>query len=88
PDGRSLRCFDRRIGEDTLELFLKTGTDPPVIVDGKTGSEWDFSGLASSGPLTGRRLARVTCLKDFWFDWKTYNPGTRVFMAGLAAPGR
>ena len=27
-------------------------------------------------------------LKDFWFDWKTYNPGTRVFMAGLAAPGR
>ena len=88
PDGRSLRCFDRRIGEDTLELFLKTGTDRPVIVDGKTGSEWDFSGLASSGPLTGRRLARVTCLKDFWFDWKTYNPGTRVFMAGLAAPGR
>ncbi len=84
PDGRSLRCFDRRIGKDTLELFLKAGTDPPVIVDGTTGSEWDFSGVATSGPFAGRRLARVTCLKDFWFDWKAYNPGTRVFTAGLA----
>jgi hypothetical protein len=82
PDGRSLRCFDCRIDGTTLELFLKTGTGPPVIVDGKTGSEWDFAGLAMAGPMAGRRLARVTCLKDFWFDWKTYNPGTRVFAAG------
>ncbi len=82
PDGRSLRCFDRRIGEQTIELFLKAGTNPPVIVDGTTGSDWDFSGLATAGPLAGRRLGRVTCLKDYWFDWKAYNPGTRVFAAG------
>ena len=82
PDGRSLRCFDRRVDGTALELFLKTGTGPPVIVDGATGSDWDFTGLATKGPMAGRRLARVACLKDFWFDWKSYNPGTRVFAAG------
>jgi uncharacterized protein DUF3179 len=82
PDGRSLRCFDRRVEGATLELFLKTGTTRPMIVDDATGSEWDFTGLATAGPMAGRRLARVTCLKDFWFDWKTYNPRTRVYAAG------
>jgi len=85
-DGRSLRCFDRRVANDTLELFLRTGSCPPAIVDSLTGSEWDFSGLATAGPLAGRRLARLPCLKDYWFDWKAYNPGTRVFTAGMS-PG-
>ena len=78
PDGRSLRCFDRRLEGRTLEGFSRTQDCPPVVHDG-TGSAWDFSGLATSGPLAGRRLARVVCLKDYWFDWKTYNPGTTVF---------
>ena len=83
-DGRSLRCFDRRVGDETLELFLRKGICPPAIVDSLTGSTWDFSGLATAGPLTGSRLTRLPCLKDYWFDWKAYNPGTRVFTAGLA----
>ena len=88
PDGRSLRCFDRRVGGDALELFLKAGSDPPLLVDSKTGSEWDFSGSATAGPLAGKRLERVTCLKDYWFDWKVYHPGTSVFSAGLEGPAR
>lgn len=78
-DGKSMRCFDRRVEDATLELFLKAGTNPPILVDSATGSEWDFSGHSTSGPLSGRRLLRVACLKDFWFDWKTYHPSTRVF---------
>lgn len=83
PDGRSLRCFDRRIDGETLDLSLEEGSDPPVLRDGRTNSEWDFSGLAVAGPMAGRRLARVACLEGYWFDWKTHNPGTEVF-----APGR
>jgi len=86
PDGRSLRCFDRTGEDGARELFLKQGASPPMIVDGETGSEWDFTGLATAGPLAGRRLAQLPCLKDFWFDWKSYNPGTLVFDAGGAAP--
>jgi len=82
-DGRSLRCFDRRVEGETLELLLKPETASPTLVDSRTGSEWDFSGLATSGPMSGRRLSRVSCLKDFWFDWKAYHPTTRVFTAGL-----
>ena len=78
-DGRSLRCFDRRVDGRTLELSLEKSPDPPVVVDRSTGSDWDFSGTATDGPLRGRRLTRVSCLKDYWFDWKKYNPGTRVF---------
>ncbi|HWP55061.1 MAG TPA: DUF3179 domain-containing (seleno)protein, partial [Pyrinomonadaceae bacterium] len=46
------------------------------LVDAETGSEWDFTGWAVNGPLTGRQLARVTVLDDYWFGWKTYNPNT------------
>ncbi len=81
-DGRSLRCFDRRVAGETLELFLEVGVDQPALVDGLTGSRWDFSGLATAGPLAGRRLSRVACLKGFWFDWKLHNPSTRLFTAG------
>ena len=77
-DGLSLRCFDRRLDGETQNLFLRPGSDPPVLLDSATGSEWDFTGLATAGPLCGRRLARVACLKDYWFDWRSYNPGTDV----------
>jgi hypothetical protein len=84
PDGRSLRCFDRRVAAETLDLTIldptsQAGASPPLLGDGTTGSTWDFSGLATAGPLKGQRLGRVACLKDYWFDWKTYHPDTRVF---------
>ena len=92
PDGRSLRCFERRVDGAAVELFLRTDARPPSIVDDRTGSEWDFTGTAVAGPLAGRRLPPLPCLKDFWFDWKVYHPKTRVFSAGLAPrparPGR
>jgi hypothetical protein len=77
-DGRSMRCFDRRLEGRTLDLSPAAGGAPPVR-DATTGSAWDFSGVATEGPLSGTRLRRVRCLKDFWFDWKAYNPSTRVF---------
>ena len=85
PDGRSVRCFDRRVGGEALDLVVEAGAGPPAMTDDRTGSAWDFAGLATAGPLSGRRLARVTCLKDYWFDWKRYNPETRVFVAGAPA---
>jgi len=81
PDRRSVRCFDRRIDGETVEIFLRTGTCPPALLDGRTGSEWDFSGRATSGPMAGRQLEHLPCLKDYWFDWKAYHPETTVFAA-------
>jgi hypothetical protein len=78
PDGLSLRCFDRRLDGETHDLFLEPGSDPPVLLDAATGSAWDFSGRATAGPLRGRRLGRIACLKDYWFDWVGYHPGTGI----------
>ena len=86
-----MRCFDRTVGGEVLDFYLKVptsvtqpdGSRPLRLVDAQTGSEWDFSGKAVSGPLAGRELRRVQTLKDFWFDWQLYHPQTRVYSAGL-----
>ncbi len=81
-DAESVRCFDRTVDGQRLDLFLIPGAGPLTLVDAKTGSEWDFSGAALNGPLRGRRLDRSPSSKEHWFSWKNYHPGTRVFTAG------
>ena len=85
PDGRSLRCFDRRVGDTTLQLFATRGVCPPEMIDAGTGSRWEFTGTASKGPLSGKSLPRLPCLRDDWFDWKTYHPGTGLYRPGAPA---
>lgn len=77
-DGRSVRAFEARAGGRGLQLFAKPGPGPASLVDSETGSEWSFAGEAVSGPLAGQRLPKIYVLKDYWFDWKAYNPKTTV----------
>jgi hypothetical protein len=81
-DGQSVRGFRPKVDGEPTELFLKTGVTPLRLVDVKTGSEWDFQGVAVSGTLAGRRLAPVVIQKDYWFDWKTYHPDTELYQPG------
>ena len=80
-DGRSVRAFETLVDERPLELFLKPNTNPLRLVDA-SGGEWDFTGTALSGPMTGKQLSKVYVLHDYWFDWKTYNPETSVYSLG------
>ena len=50
-----------------------------TLVDATTASQWNFQGCATSGPAMGKCLARVPALKDYWFDWRNYNPETTVY---------
>lgn len=77
-DGRSVRAFERTVDGRPLSLFARPGA-PQRLVDAETGSEWSFAGEATTGPLKGKKLAWVQALKDYWFDWRTYNPGTSVY---------
>jgi hypothetical protein len=81
-DQKSVRAFERSVEGRTLEFFVKPGASPLKLVDGETGTEWDFTGRAVSGPLAGRQLRRVAVLSDYWFDWKTYHPETTVYRLG------
>lgn len=75
PDNRSVRVFERRSSGQFYRL-----TDPnALLMDAETGSQWNFQGCAVSGALKGTCLAHVEALKDYWFDWRNYNPATTVY---------
>jgi Protein of unknown function (DUF3179) len=80
-DGKSIRAFDRTVDGREREFFLKPNSSPLRLIDDK-GTEWDFTGTALNGELEGKRLSKIAVLNDYWFDWKTYNPGTLVYALG------
>lgn len=79
-DKKSVRVFERELDGKVLEFLQKT--DSKEIVDAQTASVWDFSGIASSGELAGKQLKKITALKDYWFDWKTYHADTQLYSLG------
>ena len=79
-DGKSVRVFDRRLDGRALEFFRRE--DSPTLIDAETGSTWDFTGRASAGALSGRRLEKIPSLKDYWFDWRAYHADTGVYLLG------
>ena len=81
-DKKSIRAFGRTVNERKLEFFVKPNESPFRLVDAETGSEWDFSGKAVSGLLSGTQLTRIPVLNDYWFDWKAYNPNTTIYRIG------
>ena len=81
-DKRSVRAFERLVDGRKLEFFVKQGVSPLRLVDAETGSEWDFTGKATAGPLAGRQLKKIPVLNDYWFDWQTYNPKTMIYQLG------
>jgi hypothetical protein len=72
-------AFQRMLERQTLSFSLD---DPEALtmIDAETGSTWNGrTGLAVDGPLAGRQLSRVKSMHAFWFCWKDFYPGTRVY---------
>jgi hypothetical protein len=79
-DKKSVRAFETRVDGRELEFFVQADAGTPWrMFDGETRSEWDFTGRAMSGALAGRQLKKIPVLKDYWFDWKIYNPQTTIY---------
>jgi hypothetical protein len=81
-DNRSVRAYERTVDGRKLEFFKKAGDAQLQLVDAETGSDWDFTGRATAGPLAGRQLQKVALLEDYWFDWRAYHPNTAVYHIG------
>lgn len=86
PDGKSVRAFEARLDSSQLELVRPVDGTSGEVMDVGTGSRWSFAGEAVSGPLKGRRLTPVYLLKDYWFDWVIYHPGTGLYLLGSRIP--
>ena len=85
PDEQSVRAFRDRIPgvAGAAGFYRITGKGSGVLlIDDATGSEWNFRGCATSGKAKGLCLEPVPMLKDYWFDWRNYNPKTTVYGKG------
>ena len=77
PDGQSVRAFHAfSYGKPASEFFR---TPDGFMMDSANGSRWNFKGCAVDGKMQGTCLERVEVVKDFWFDWRNYHPGTTVY---------
>jgi hypothetical protein len=84
-DDQSVRAFRDRIpGVDGAPDFYRMTANKPgaLLMDAPTGSEWNFQGCAVSGKEKGVCLEQVPMLKDYWFDWRNYNPKTTIWRRG------
>jgi hypothetical protein len=86
PDDQSVRVFCARIPEvpGITEFYRVTGTQPgdpagALFMDDTTGSHWNFQGCAIAGKAKGTCLQQLPAVKDYWFDWRNYNPKTTVY---------
>ena len=77
-DGQSVRAFRQEIAGIVGRADFYRKPDG-VLIDAATGSEWNFRGCASSGKAKGQCLTPIDMLKDYWFDWRNYNPATTVY---------
>jgi hypothetical protein len=83
-DEKSVRAFASSVDNRKLEFFVQPDAASTSLqfVDAETGSLWDFTGTAKTGPLAGKQLQKIPVLKDYWFDWANYHPDTSVYTLG------
>ncbi|MEX2554540.1 MAG: DUF3179 domain-containing protein [Actinomycetota bacterium] len=60
---------------------LDLAPDPGGFRDRQTGSTWTVLGVATGGPMAGKRLVPVEHVDAFWFAWAAFAPATGVFEA-------
>lgn len=67
-------AYSTRLDGETLELFVSDGE----VVDA-SGSVWNSSGRAVSGPRAGSQLTFVTSFVTEWYGWVAYHPETSIY---------
>jgi hypothetical protein len=80
PDKESVRAFSRVLpgGRGVADFYRVTG-GAGFMIDSASASQWNFRGCATGGPMQSACLTPIEVIKDYWFDWREYNPDTTVF---------
>ena len=81
PDSRDVGTagvFERTLVGKVL-TFKTSGVR---FIDTQTGSTWNILGVATAGPLAGKRLTPVVSGNHFWFSWAVFKPKTRIYQSG------
>ena len=76
---RSTSVFRSNLGG--MNLTFSQSPSPGEMTDAETGSVWHkLSGVATEGPLKGRRLTPYPSFDVFWFAWTDFYPDTELFV--------
>jgi hypothetical protein len=71
-------AYDRRTGDNELTFRWQANQ----IADDQTGSVWDpIAGLATKGPLKGRRLSSVPGVVALVTAWRSFYPDSQIWSA-------
>ena len=77
----SALIYRASVGGQDLTFEVVDGTRRDV----ETGSIWDFSGFAVSGPMAGTQLApHADAYHAFWFAWAAVQPDTNVWAPAIS----
>jgi hypothetical protein len=77
-DNKSIRAFETPIA-GTAPLDLYRDTQSSGLLRDSAGNTWNFQGCSTSGPSQSPCLKPVYVIKDYWFDWRNYNPHTTIY---------
>ena len=76
-EGGGVAIFRRTVDGKVLEF---ESIDHMSMLDTASNSTWDkASGLAVSGPLSGKRLDSYPYIISFWFAWTDFYPETDLY---------
>ncbi len=73
------RTLDEKLAHPSDAFRLSQTATATLLMDEVTGGQWNFQGCAWSGKAKGLCLEQVAVIKDYWFDWRHYNPNTTVY---------
>ena len=72
-----VRVFDSTLDGQKLEFQYNKNSSK--ITDKQTGSEWNFDGIGTAGPMKGKHLLRLPYDEGFWFEWVAFHPKTALY---------
>ena len=73
-----VRVFDSTLDGQKLEFQYNKNSSK--ITDKETGSEWNFDGIGTAGPMKGKHLLRLPYDEGFWFEWVAFHPKTALYL--------
>lgn len=74
-------AFERDIAGQQLSFdAVDSGGALVRLRDRETGSDWDLTGAAVAGPLSGNRLTQVATYSAMWFAWAAFHRDTELFV--------
>ncbi len=68
-----------RVVDGQTATFERVDGSQFLVRDNETGSTWDITGQAVSGPALGGSLAYVASYISEWYGWSAYHPSTTIF---------